>query len=97
MGSGLSDRKVEILPSNNMGVALSRTLYVVPSSGERIFGGTQDHEMAFSVSRSKFKDMAEGLEYVGKHGGFRFPVPVFGTMAEPKFPEKYKSIMTKCK
>jgi uncharacterized protein (DUF169 family) len=70
--------------------------YVVPGGGEKIFGGTQDHEMAFSVPRSKFKDIIEGLEYVRKQGGFRFPIPVFGTMAEPKFPEKYKSIMSEC-
>jgi hypothetical protein len=47
--------------------------------------------------RSKFRDIIEGLEYVRKQGGFRFPIPMAGIMAEPKFPDKYKAIMPEVK
>lgn len=67
--------------------------YVVPGGGEKIYAGTQDHEMAFSIPRSKFQEIIEGLEYVRKQGAFRFPIPVLGIMAEPILPEKYKRFM----
>jgi uncharacterized protein (DUF169 family) len=63
--------------------------YVVPGSGERIFAGTQDHEMSFLIPRSKFASMAVGLSSMRKKGAYRYPVPNLGLMNEPKMPPKY--------
>lgn len=71
----------------------SECTYIVPGGGEKIFRGTQDHEMAFAIPRSKFRDVFEGLDYVRRQGATKYPVPIFGVLAEPKFPEKYKSII----
>jgi uncharacterized protein (DUF169 family) len=65
---------------------------VIPGGGEKVFGGTQDHEMVFSIPRSKFKEIAYALEQIRKNV-FRFPIPVFGYKAEPVFPESYKQFM----
>lgn len=66
--------------------------YLVPGPGERIFAGTQDHEMAFAIPYAKFGQVAEGLAYVSKGGAFRYPVPNLGVLNEPRLPEKYYSI-----
>jgi hypothetical protein len=51
--------------------------------------------MAFAIPRSKFRDLVEGLDYVRKQGATKYPVPVFGVLSEPKFPEKYMAVIPK--
>jgi len=66
--------------------------YLVPGPGERIFAGTQDHEMSFAIPRPWFERMADGLRYVRRQGAYRYPVPSMGALAEPAIPAKYHSI-----
>ena len=66
--------------------------YLVPGPGERVFAGTQDHEMSFAVPYSHFDRVAEGLAYVRSQGAFRYPVPLMALLAEPKIPAKYHEI-----
>ncbi len=66
--------------------------YTIPGPGERVFAGTQDHEMSFAIPRSKFQNTVDGLEFVRKQGGFRYPVPNLAILSEPKIPAKYYTI-----
>jgi uncharacterized protein (DUF169 family) len=66
--------------------------YMVPGPGERVFAGTQDHEMSFAIPASRFEEVTRGLEYVRKQGMFRYPVPNLQVLKEPVFPEKYADI-----
>jgi len=66
--------------------------YLVPGPGERVFAGTQDHEMSFAAPYSQFDRVTEGLAYVRSHGAFRFPVPQMALLAEPNIPAKYHEI-----
>lgn len=66
--------------------------YMVPGPGERVFGGTQDHEMSFAVPAPKIEKLIEGLEYVRKTGAFRYPVPNLQILNEPKLPPKYEAL-----
>ena len=66
--------------------------YMLPGVGERVFGGTQDHEMSFAIPRGKFGDIIEGLKYVRKQGAFRYPVPNLAIMSEPTMPREYYSL-----
>ncbi|MCP4684609.1 MAG: DUF169 domain-containing protein [bacterium] len=51
---------------------------VLPCYGDRVFGQTQDHEMAFAFPAGKEEQMIEGFE--GTHqGGIRYPTPSFLT------------------
>ena len=63
--------------------------YAVPGSGERVFGGTQDHEMSFIVPRSKFESLTEGMAAMRKKGMYRYPVPNMNLMNEPNMPDGY--------
>jgi len=63
--------------------------YVLPCSGERVFAGTQDHEMSFMIPRSRFSSLAESLGVMRKKGTYRYPVPNMNLLGEPKLPEKY--------
>ena len=63
--------------------------YMIPCSGERVFAGTQDHEMSFLIPRSRFQSITEGLEIMRKKGTYRYPVPNMTLLGEPKLPEKY--------
>jgi uncharacterized protein (DUF169 family) len=46
---------------------------ILPSGGDRIFGGTQDHEFIFTMPGSKVEGVLKGLE--DTHGaGFRYPI-----------------------
>jgi hypothetical protein len=62
---------------------------MIPGPGERIFAGTQDHEMSFAIPYSKFENVINGLQYVKNQGAFRYPVPNLAILSEPKMPEKY--------
>ncbi|MDF1552038.1 MAG: DUF169 domain-containing protein [Deferrisomatales bacterium] len=66
--------------------------YLIPGPGERIFAGTQDHEMSFAVPHPKFQPLADGLRFVRSRGAYRYPVPNLGVLAEPQLPPKYHSI-----
>jgi len=66
--------------------------YMVPGPGERVFAGTQDHEMSFAVPYSRTDHLVEGLEYVRAKGAFRYPVPIMGLLSEPKIPARYHEI-----
>jgi uncharacterized protein (DUF169 family) len=66
--------------------------YMIPGPGERIFAGTQDHEMSFAIPYSKFETVINGLQYVRDQGAFRYPVPNLAILSEPKMPEKYYTL-----
>src|SRR5207245_9105741 len=59
---------------------------ILPCSGDRIFGQTQDHEMAFSIPWNHMEEIIEGLR--GTHaGGIRYPITQFMEY-EAKLPPK---------
>src|SRR5438034_151248 len=60
---------------------------ILPCSGDRIFGQTQDHEMAFTIPWGQMEEIIEGLK--GTHaGGIRYPITQFMEY-EAKLPPKY--------
>ncbi|MGC8959408.1 MAG: DUF169 domain-containing protein [Chloroflexia bacterium] len=49
---------------------------ILPCYGDRIFGQTQDEELAFALPPAALPDLLDGLE--GTHrGGIRYPIPSF--------------------
>lgn len=66
--------------------------YLVPGPGERVFAGTQDHEMSFAVPYPRFDRLIEGLGYVRSRGAYRYPVPNLAVLAEPRIPESYRGV-----
>jgi uncharacterized protein (DUF169 family) len=66
--------------------------YAIPGSGERVFAGTQDHEMSFMIPRSCFKSITEALEIMRKKGTYRYPVPNMNLLGAPQLPEKYMKL-----
>jgi len=63
---------------------------VMPCYGDRIFGQTQDHEMAFAIPPALLPALVEGLE--GTHrGGLRYPIPNF-TRYTAHYPESYERL-----
>ena len=78
------------------GVAQSdKCTYVIPGPGERVFAGTQDHEMFFVLPRSRFDQFITGMHYVRAKRMYRYPVPKMGLMAEPRIPKNYREIEPK--
>src|SRR5258708_3343204 len=64
-----------------------RPQVILPCSGDRIFGQTQDHEMAFTIPWAQVEEFIEGLR--GKHaGGIRYPITQFMEY-EAKMPPRY--------
>jgi len=64
-----------------------RPQVILPCSGDRIFGQTQDHEMAFTIPWNQMEEIIEGLR--GTHdGGIRYPITQFMEY-EAKLPPKY--------
>ncbi len=64
--------------------------YILPCSGDRIFGLTADDEMIFAAPYSWAEEVVEGLE--GTHrGGIRYPVPMYMRF-EPTFPTQYEEL-----
>lgn len=60
---------------------------VLPCYGDRVFGQTQDHEMAFAFPAGDEQKMIDGFE--GTHqGGIRYPTPSY-LQYNPKFPKHY--------
>src|SRR3989440_8532115 len=64
-----------------------RPQVILPCSGDRIFGQTQDHEMAFTIPWAQMEEIVEGLR--GTHaGGIRYPITQFMEY-EAKMPPRY--------
>jgi len=63
--------------------------FVIPCSGERVFAGTQDHELSFMIPRDRFQSVTEGMRIMRKKGTYRYPVPNMNLLGAPKLPEKY--------
>ena len=63
---------------------------ILPCSGDRIFGQTQDHEMAFTIPWDRMEEIIEGLR--GTHqGGIRYPITQFMEY-EAKLPPRYMEV-----
>jgi len=63
---------------------------ILPCSGDRIFGQTQDHEMAFSFPWAWAERIVDGLR--GTHqGGIRYPITQFMEY-EAKLPPRYMEV-----
>jgi uncharacterized protein (DUF169 family) len=63
---------------------------ILPCTGDRMFGQTQDEEMAFSMPASKVEAVMTGLEATHKNG-IRYPVTTFMNYTA-KFPAKYEAV-----
>src|SRR5437867_11043080 len=60
---------------------------ILPCSGDRIFGQTQDHEMAFTIPWTQMEEILDGLG--GTHaGGICYPITQFMEY-EAKLPPRY--------
>lgn len=67
-----------------------RAQFILPCGGDRVFGHTQDHEMAFAIPWGRVPALIEGLEGTYK-GGIRYPIPHF-LRYTPVFPESYEKL-----
>jgi len=47
--------------------------FILPSGGDRVFGGTQDNELIFTIPWSKAEAVINGLEATHRDG-FRYPI-----------------------
>ena len=65
--------------------------YIVPGNGDRVFGMTQDYEMAFMIPASKIEAVLTGLEGTHK-SGVRYPITSFFNF-EATFPPHYQQQM----
>ncbi len=63
---------------------------VLPCYGDRVFGQTHDHEMAFTIPYSMVGEFIDGLEGTHK-GGVRYPVPTY-LHYEAKYPSTYEKL-----
>ncbi len=64
---------------------------ILPCYGDRLFGQTQDQEMAFTFPWKFSEEIVEGLK--GTHqGGIRYPIPSF-LRYNPVFPPSYEKLM----
>jgi uncharacterized protein (DUF169 family) len=64
---------------------------ILPCYGDRVFGQTQDHEMAFSLPYHQLDAFVEGLEGCSK-GGVRYPVPNY-LRYQAEYPSTYQTVM----
>ncbi len=64
---------------------------ILPCYGDRVFGQTQDHEMAFSLPYQQLDAFVEGLEGCHK-GGVRYPVPHY-LRYQAEYPSTYQTVM----
>lgn len=65
--------------------------FILPCNGDRVFGMTQDHEMAFTMPASKIDTTIRGLGLTHDMGQ-RYPVPAFMRF-QAQFPEGYTNLM----
>lgn len=67
-----------------------RPQVILPCYGDRIYGQTEDHEMAFAVPWADADELVAGLQ--GTHqGGIRYPIPAW-LRYTGEFPEKYQQL-----
>lgn len=71
-------------------VKSGRPQVILPCYGDRVFGQTQDDEMAFSFPFAMGGRIAEGLRETHK-GGIRYPIPSY-LRYTPGFPESYEKL-----
>ncbi|MDP8958699.1 MAG: DUF169 domain-containing protein [Actinomycetota bacterium] len=64
--------------------------FVLPCNGDRIFGGVQDHEMAFTMPASWADKLVEGLEETHRKG-VRYPIPRY-LRYSPRMPASYEEM-----
>ncbi|MFT9847236.1 DUF169 domain-containing protein [Aneurinibacillus sp. REN35] len=63
---------------------------ILPCYGDRVFGQTYDHEMAFSFPYRMSEDVMAG--FAGTHkGGVRYPIPNF-LQYQAKYPATYEKL-----
>lgn len=63
---------------------------ILPCYGDRVFGQTEDGEMAFTIPFGKLDEFIEGLE--GTHrGGIRYPIPAY-VRYSGQFPPTYDKL-----
>ncbi len=65
--------------------------FSVPGNGDRVFGGTQDHEMNFFLPMQRVPGVLAGLA-ANHMGGTRYPIPAYA-MYQPSFPKNYSRQM----
>jgi uncharacterized protein (DUF169 family) len=77
---------------NILGTALKtgECQVILPCNGDRIFGLTQDDEMAFSIPAARGDEVRDGLRESHK-AGVRYPIPTYGNF-EPRMPAKYREL-----
>jgi uncharacterized protein (DUF169 family) len=63
---------------------------ILPCYGDRVFGQTQDTEMAFAFPAAMAGDLLEGLKGTHK-GGIRYPIPHY-LRYQAEFPATYKKL-----
>jgi uncharacterized protein (DUF169 family) len=63
---------------------------ILPCYGDRIYGQTEDHEMAFAFPWARAADLIEGLRGT-QRGGIRYPIPAY-LRYTGEFPEKYRKL-----
>lgn len=73
------------------GIRKDECRYVVPGNGDRIFGMTQDYEMAFLIPLSKIDTVLDGLANTHK-AGVRYPITSFFNF-QATFPPSYQEQM----
>ena len=70
----------------------ARPQVILPCYGDRIFGQTEDHEMAFTIPWRQAADLVAGLR--GTHqGGVRYPIPAW-LRYTGEFPATYRRLET---
>jgi len=65
--------------------------FILPCNGDRVFGMAQDHEMAFTIPRSKADAVLEGLEATHR-AGQRYPIPTYMRF-DPQMPPAYQKML----
>jgi len=63
---------------------------ILPCYGDRIYGQTEDHEMAFTIPWTMADELVEGLAGT-QRGGVRYPIPAW-LRYTGEFPEKYRRL-----
>lgn len=66
--------------------------FILPCGGDRVFGLTQDDEVAFTLPPSKVETLLQGLEAGHKSGVQRYPIPVY-LRFQAQMPIAYQKLM----
>lgn len=64
--------------------------FILPCYGDRVFGLTQDHEVAFAFPFAFTEQLLEGLNGT-QQGGIRYPIPAYARFT-PEFPASYERL-----